>query len=256
MTNIDPTMGGQAGAAAGEGADTKSSAKEMIGKAGQTVRQEAANFASQAQQRAAGEIEKHKETATQTLGQFANAIRRAGDELSQSDQSMASRFVAQAADGLENFARALSDKRPEDLVDTVRDFSRRNPTAFVAGTVLAGLALGRFMRSTQSGGEVGFSSAGAGADWSTNQSSPAVFTGVGEDTGATGMIGTDVGGVGSSSLGATDVGAAESLEAQVSGGIGGVAGAMDDTLPSDVEDIDGEVRGGDTDRSRFGGSGV
>ncbi|WP_374473102.1 hypothetical protein [Phenylobacterium sp.] len=246
MTNIDPTMGGQAGAAPDEGGGATGSTKEMIGKAGQTVRQEAAHFASQAQQRAAGEIEKHKATATQTLGSFANAIRRAGDELSTSDQSMAARFVGQAADGLENFARALSEKRPEDLLDTVRDFSRRNPTAFVAGTVLAGLALGRFLRSSEPGGEMGFAANAGGADWTENE--PAVFTGVGEDTGATGLGATgDVG---------VDVGAAESLEAQVSGGIGGVSGATEDDALTEA-DIDGTTpTGGDTDRSRFGGSGV
>ncbi|HEY8616027.1 hypothetical protein [Phenylobacterium sp.] len=241
MSNIDPTMGGQAGASPDEGGGATSTTKEMIGKA----RQEAAHFASQAQQRAVGEIEKHKSTATETLGQFANAIRRAGDELSGSDQSMAARFVGQAADGLENFARALGDKRPEELVDTVREFSRRNPTAFVAGAVLAGLALGRFLRSTETGGQVGFADNSGGEDWAVNE--PAVFTGVGEDTGAVGsaMAADDV-----------DVGAAESLETQVSGGIGGVAGATDETLTSDIDASEDTARGGDTDRSRFGGPGI
>jgi hypothetical protein len=247
MTNIDPTMGGSTGAAPDEGGGATGSTKEKLGKAGQkateAVRQEAANFASQAQQRAAGEIEKHKATATETLGTFANAIRRAGDELSTSDQSMAARFVGQAADGLENFARALSEKRPEDLLDTVRDFSRRNPTAFVAGTVLAGLALGRFLRSSEPGGEVGFADGAGGADWSRNE--PAVYTGVGEDTGATGGVTGDVG---------LDVGAAESLEAQVSGDVGGVSGATEDTAVTDTDDT--ATTGGATDRSRFGGPGI
>jgi hypothetical protein len=255
MSNIDPTMGGATGAATDEGAGQTASAKEMLGKAGQTVRQEAAHFASQAGQRAAGEIEKHKQTATETLGQFANAIRRAGDELSASDQSMASRFVGQAADGLETFARTLSDKRPEELLDTARDLCRRNPTVFVAGTVLAGLALGRFLRASDRGGEVGFMAEPAGPDWSANQGAGG-FTGMGEDTGA------------------TDLSAADTLESQVSGDIGGVSGATSGTtatptgaspggsttgdgLGSTTGDGlgsatgDGEDRGGPADRSRF-----
>ena len=65
-----------------------------------------------------------------------HAIRRAGDELAASDQSPASRLVRQAADGLENFSRSLSDKQPEDLLNSVRDFGRRNPMAFIGGAVL------------------------------------------------------------------------------------------------------------------------
>lgn len=216
MTNIDPIGAGPVDT----GETSTGSAKEKMGQASQKMREEAAHFATQAQQKAVGEIERRKETASQTLGQFANAIRKAGDELAQGDQSVAGRFVGQAADGLENFARTLADKRPEELVDNVREFSRRNPTAFVAGAVLAGLAIGRFLRSSESMTGESRSFAGEGA----------VFTGVGEDGG---------------SLGA--------LETQVSGDIGGVAGSTG-ALGSDIGEGEGEdvTPGGEIDRSRFG----
>src|SRR5207244_4069107 len=89
-------------------------------------------------------------TATKTLGDFANAIRRAGDELGNADQSPAARLVRQAADGLENFSRNLEGKQPEDLLDDVRSFARRSPAAFIGGAVLLGVALGRFVRSSES----------------------------------------------------------------------------------------------------------
>jgi hypothetical protein len=58
--------------------------------------------------------------------------------------------VKQAADGLEQISRTVSEKRPEELLDAVREFGRRNPTAFIAGSVLLGVALGRFARSSES----------------------------------------------------------------------------------------------------------
>ncbi|HVI33807.1 hypothetical protein [Phenylobacterium sp.] len=219
MTNIDPMGAGPVDA--GEG--STGSAKEKMGQATQKMRDEAAHFASQAQQKAAGEIERRKATASQTLGQFATAIRKAGDELAEGDQSVAGRFVGQAADGLENFARTLSERRPEELLDSVRDFSRRNPTAFVAGAVLAGLAIGRFLRSSEQAPTVGES-----RSFATTES--AVFTGVGEDGGGLGA-----------------------LETQVSGDIAGVAGPTD-TFGSDLSDGEGDDvnPGGEIDRSRFG----
>jgi hypothetical protein len=158
MTDTDAAGGWNDGGSAATGG----TAKEMAGNAAQAVKQEAATFAAEAKDKAAEQIEQHKETATRTLGDFADAIRKAGEELSGKDQSMASRLVQQAADGLEGFSRSVSDKRPEELLDAVRDFGRRNPTAFVAGSVLVGLALGRFLRSS--------------GDATAGQSFPATFT--------------------------------------------------------------------------------
>jgi hypothetical protein len=124
-------------------------AKELIGQAGQTLKAEAQSFAHAAQDRARAEAQRGTQAATKTLGDFANAVRRAGDELEQNDQSPASRLVRQAADGLESLSRNLADKEPGDLLNAVRDFGRRNPAAFIGGAVLVGLALGRFARASE-----------------------------------------------------------------------------------------------------------
>jgi hypothetical protein len=142
------TYAGEGDEARPTGSRAGESPKEMAASAAQTVKQEAASFVADARDKAVEKVEQQKETASQTLGDFANAIRRAGDELAQSDQSMATRLVRQAADGLEGLARSVSDKRPEDLLEAARDFGRRNPTAFIAGSVLAGIAIGRFLKSS------------------------------------------------------------------------------------------------------------
>jgi hypothetical protein len=141
MSDIDTT--------AAEGKGRKEQAKELIGQAGQTLKNEAQSFASAAQDRVRAEAEKGTRTATKTLGDFANAVRLAGDQLAQSDQSPASRLVRQAADGLESLSRSLADKQPEDLIDAVRDFGRKNPAAFIGGAVLVGLAMGRLVRASE-----------------------------------------------------------------------------------------------------------
>ena len=123
-------------------------AREKLGEAGQTVRQEAAHFADAARHTAAEEVDRRKAAVTGALGDFADAIRLAGDQLGEKDQALAARMVSQAASGLETLSRTVSEKRPEEMLRAVRDFGRANPTAFLAGAVLAGLALGRFARSS------------------------------------------------------------------------------------------------------------
>src|SRR5215218_5769588 len=96
--------------------DGDPSAKDMAGAAAGAVKQEVATFASSVQDKASEQLAERKDAAGETLGAFANAIRHAGDELAQQDQSLAGRMVKQAADGLEQVSRTISDKRPEDLL--------------------------------------------------------------------------------------------------------------------------------------------
>lgn len=127
----------------------KEQAKHVVEQAGQVLKAEAQSFASVAQDRVRAEAQKGTQVGAKTLGDFANAVRRAGDELAGADQSPASRLVQQAADGLENLSRNLQDKDPGDLLNSVRDFGRRNPAAFIGGAVLVGLAIGRFARASE-----------------------------------------------------------------------------------------------------------
>jgi hypothetical protein len=152
--------------------DPALAAKQMLGDAGRAVRQETAQFAGVAKERARGAIDQRKETATRTLGDFADAVRKAGDELTARDQSMASRMVGHAADSLEGLSRTVADKRPEELLDAVRDFGRRNPAAFIGGAVLVGLAIGRFARaSAQTTGQIDVDRrlGDGGGDWRSNE---------------------------------------------------------------------------------------
>ncbi|HET6970709.1 MAG TPA: hypothetical protein VFH92_06275 [Phenylobacterium sp.] len=130
------------------GEHRKDQARALIDQAGQTIRTEAQSFASAAQDRVRAEAQKGAQTAGKTLGDFANAVRRAGDELDQAEQTPASRLVRQAAEGLEGLSRNLAEKDPGQLLDAVRDFGRRNPAAFIGGAVLLGVALGRFARAS------------------------------------------------------------------------------------------------------------
>lgn len=139
----------------GPAVDAAQSPKELLGAAAGAVKQEVATFAASVQDKAVDKIAERKETAAESLGAFANAIRHAGDELAQQDQSVAGRVVKQAADGLEHLSRTVSEKRPEELLGAVRDFGRSNPVAFLAGSVLLGVALGRFARSSESHGDTG-----------------------------------------------------------------------------------------------------
>lgn len=149
MSNIDNTDGFDTADTTGSAKGRKAQVKQAATQAADAIKSEAQSFAQTAQERLRDEAQKRTETATKTLGDFAGAIRRAGDELSQNNHSPAAKLVGQAADGLERLSLSLADKRPEELLDGVRDFGRQHPLAFIAGGVLVGVALGRFVRASE-----------------------------------------------------------------------------------------------------------
>lgn len=139
MSNIIPEDGGQTQPAP---------IKEQVGEVRERVRGEAAQFAASAREKAAGAVEARQHQVTGAIGDFANAVRKAGDDLSEHNQSMAAQLVSRAADSLEGVSRTLDGKTPGEMLDAVRDFGRRHPAAFIGGAVLLGLAIGRFVRSS------------------------------------------------------------------------------------------------------------
>ena len=61
-------------------------------------------------------------------------------------------MVSHAASGLESMSRSIQGRSTGDIVGSVRRFGRENPMAFFAGSVLAGLALGRLAAASPNHG--------------------------------------------------------------------------------------------------------
>jgi hypothetical protein len=158
MTNPDtgPATGG--GAQSEFGADAAkartelereaASARESLAEARRMAEERARSLVGDSAEQARSYAEGQKETAAQSLKDFADAVRRASDELGRRDQTVAARFVQEAAGGLETLAQSVTSRSVDGMLDMVRDFARTNPTAFVAGSVLAGVAIGRFARAS------------------------------------------------------------------------------------------------------------
>jgi hypothetical protein len=156
MQNNDPDPSDQQQAdmntVASEAQDTfkreAESAKEALDDARDEVKRKAGEYASEAKAAAMEQAEVAQKDVSASLAALGGALRAAGDHLSGNDQRAASQFVTQAADGLERFANSLKNKPFADVLEDVRSFGRENSGALIAGSLLAGLALGRFVKSS------------------------------------------------------------------------------------------------------------
>ena len=125
---------------------------EAVGEKARTVaknvRDTAEDFAGRARDKARDEAGQGKEAVAGGLEDFAAAVRKASEELGSRDQSMASQVVREVAGGLEHASRTIHGKDIGELTRSVGRFARERPATFLAGAALAGLALGRFARSS------------------------------------------------------------------------------------------------------------
>jgi hypothetical protein len=113
-------------------ADIKSSAREATGHLADQTR----DFAEE--QKAAG---------ADNMARLGRAVHGAADQLGR-ELPQAARFIHSAADTMQGASSNLRERSVEDLVGSFRDFARRQPAAAFAGSVLAGFALARFLKSS------------------------------------------------------------------------------------------------------------
>lgn len=127
------------------------SASEALHDARDDVARRAGAYAAEAQQAVAERAEATQRDIGSSLSAFGGALRAASDHLANSDQSAASKFMQDAASGLERLSSSLKEKPFGQVLEDVQAFGRQNPGMLLAGSVLAGLALGRFIKASPPG---------------------------------------------------------------------------------------------------------
>jgi hypothetical protein len=165
----------------------KQTATEAFQDARDEVTHKAGEYVTEAKEALLKRAEGTQQDIGSNLRAFGGALRAASEHLANSNQRTASKFVLDAAGGMERLSTSLKDKPFEVVLEEIRAFGRDNSGALIAGSVLAGLALGRFVKSSapsatgggqadrpqrQSGDADSYSSAApsGGADWNSGGS--------------------------------------------------------------------------------------
>jgi hypothetical protein len=91
--------------------------------------------------------ESQKERGVEAIRRFAKAINSAADEFRGQSPTLAS-SVHEAARRVEDLSNNLSNRSVGELVDSAVRLARAQPALFVGGSVVAGFALARFLKSS------------------------------------------------------------------------------------------------------------
>lgn len=124
------------------------SATEALHDAGDEIARRAVDYASAAQDALSERAEETQRDIGSGLAALGGALRAASDHLANKEQSAASKFMLDAAGGLESLSSSLRQKPLGQVLEDVQSLGRQNPGVLIAGSVLAGLALGRFMKAS------------------------------------------------------------------------------------------------------------
>jgi uncharacterized protein YjbJ (UPF0337 family) len=122
------------------------------------VKEQASNLSENAKDAVSGAgnklrsaAEDQKNAGADFVTGIAAAIRRAAggfdDQIPQAGE-----YIRRAADQIDNTSDAIRQRDLSELLHGVQDFARRQPTAFLGATVLAGFVAIRFLKSTSSSG--------------------------------------------------------------------------------------------------------
>ena len=84
------------------------------------------------------------------LHQVSQAVRESSSNL-EPDQAQIAGLMAAAANKLDEAASFVSERKPRELMDTAQDTARRQPALVIGGGLLAGVILGRVLRSAGTG---------------------------------------------------------------------------------------------------------
>jgi hypothetical protein len=92
-------------------------------------------------------LEQRKRFAADRVDGIAQALERTGAQFSDNEPTLAD-FANRLAGTVGNLATRLREGTIDDLIEDTRALARRNPGLFIAGGLIAGFALARFVKAS------------------------------------------------------------------------------------------------------------
>jgi len=142
--------------ASGLADDFKKQASGVAEDVTRQVKEQASNLTENAKDAVSGAGDKlrsaaedQKNAGADLVTGIAASVRRAAGEFD-SQIPQAGEYIRRAADQIDNTSNAIRQRNLSELLDGVQDFARRQPTAFLGATVLAGFVAMRFLKSSRS----------------------------------------------------------------------------------------------------------
>jgi len=128
--------------------DVAQQAKDQVKDLASQAKDQTVEMAHQAQDQVSALVDRQKEQTAERLGGLAGALHDAARQLEQKDADGFGRYAHKAADQMDRAARYLRDKDLSSLLHDTESLARRHPDLFLGGSLMAGVLLARFLKSS------------------------------------------------------------------------------------------------------------
>jgi hypothetical protein len=128
--------------------DVAVQAKDQVKELASQAKDQTVELAHQAQDQVATLVDQQKKQAAERLGSLAGALHEAAKNLEQKDTEGFGRYAHRAADQVDRASRYLREKDLQGLVRDTETCARRHPDLFLGGSLVAGVLLARFLKSS------------------------------------------------------------------------------------------------------------
>lgn len=115
---------------------------------GKQAQEQVVNLTQQVRQQATDQLTSQKERAVDTLETLSLLLHQAGEHAQQQDKALLASYVDKAAQQVGTFSESIAQQDVAQIVQTTKDFARREPMLFVGGALAAGFLGARFLRSS------------------------------------------------------------------------------------------------------------
>ena len=127
-----------------------------LGEMTDQAKQKAAETFDQVKQQAQSKIDQQKQQAADRLSGVAGALRQTSQNLETQHDPLAE-YADSFAEQVDRMSTYLRERDLSELFNDVRHMAQRQPEIFVAGALAAGFLLGRFLKSSGTPSNGGYS---------------------------------------------------------------------------------------------------
>ncbi|MBC8143815.1 MAG: hypothetical protein H7Y38_20480 [Armatimonadetes bacterium] len=128
--------------------DATDAAKDKAGELVEQAKTQASALTAQATDKVKEQIGDRKTQAAESLTAFTDVIRQTASGFEEKGQAPLANAVTGLASKVDDFAGYLSNKNVDELAGDITAYAKKNPQVFVGGAFLLGIALARFLKSS------------------------------------------------------------------------------------------------------------
>jgi len=94
------------------------------------------------------QLESGKQTTASQAEKIADVIEHASSQLKENNLQTLADYASELGTTIKNFSEGLHKRSVDDLLVDIREIARRNPTAFLLGSIVIGVGISRFFKAS------------------------------------------------------------------------------------------------------------